>query len=45
MRVILDSNVVVSAALKDRGPEDVIMFVIQHPDFEWVVQERSSLSI
>ena len=36
MRVILDSNVVVSAALKDRGPEDVIMFVIQHPDFEWV---------
>lgn len=36
MRVVVDSNVVVSAALKDRGPEEVILFVVQHPDFEWV---------
>ncbi|MEI7989129.1 MAG: putative toxin-antitoxin system toxin component, PIN family [Chloroflexota bacterium] len=36
MRVVIDSNVVVSAALKDRDPEDIILFVVQHPDFEWV---------
>jgi putative PIN family toxin of toxin-antitoxin system len=36
MRVVIDTNVVVSAALKDRDPEAVILFVLQHPDFEWV---------
>jgi putative PIN family toxin of toxin-antitoxin system len=36
MRVIIDTNVVVSAVLKDRVPEEVILFVVQHPEFEWV---------
>ena len=36
MKVIIDTNVVVSAALKDRNPEAVILFVVKHPDFEWV---------
>jgi putative PIN family toxin of toxin-antitoxin system len=36
MRVVVDTNVVVSAALKDRNPEIVILFVVQHPEFEWV---------
>jgi putative PIN family toxin of toxin-antitoxin system len=37
MRVVIDTNVVVSAALKDRDPETVILFVAGHPDFEWIV--------
>jgi putative PIN family toxin of toxin-antitoxin system len=36
MRVVVDTNVVVSAALKDRNPEAVILFVVKHPEFEWV---------
>lgn len=37
MRVIIDTNVLVSAALRDRAPEAVILFVVERPDFEWIV--------
>lgn len=37
MKVVIDTNVIVSAALKDRDPEAVILFVAAHPDFQWVV--------
>jgi len=36
MRVIVDPNVVVSAILRDRLPEKVLLFIITRPDFEWV---------
>ena len=36
MRVVIDTNVVVSAALKDRVPEELILFVIGNNEFEWV---------
>ena len=36
MRVIVDTNVVVSAILRDRLPEKVLLFIIAQPDFEWV---------
>ena len=36
MKVVIDTNVVVSAALKDRVPEEVILFIALHPEFEWV---------
>ena len=37
MNVVIDTNVLVSAALRDRGPERVVLFVAEHPEFEWVV--------
>ena len=37
MRVIIDTNVLVSAVLKDRDPEAVILFVASRGDMEWVV--------
>ncbi len=37
MKIVFDTNVVVSAALKDRDPEAVLLFVVSQPDFEWVV--------
>ncbi len=40
MKVIIDTNVVVSAALKDRNPELVILFVVQHPAFEWIASQE-----
>jgi putative PIN family toxin of toxin-antitoxin system len=35
MKVVIDANVVVSAVLKDRVPEEVILFVLAKPEFTW----------
>ena len=40
MRVVVDTNVLVSAALRDRDPEAVILFIVARPDFEWVVSSE-----
>jgi len=37
MRVIIDTNIVVSAILRDRDPETVIMFIAGRNDMEWIV--------
>ena len=37
MKVLIDTNVLVSAALKDRVPEEVILFVVSHADVQWIV--------
>lgn len=37
MKVVIDTNVLVSAVLKDRDPEAVIMFIASREDMEWVV--------
>jgi len=40
MKVVIDTNVLVSAVLKDRDPETVIMFVASRDDFEWIVSKE-----
>jgi len=37
MKVLIDTNVLVSAALKDKIPEEVILFVVSHADMQWIV--------
>ncbi len=37
MKVIIDTNVLVSAVLKDKDPETVILFVVERPEIEWIV--------
>jgi len=37
MRVVIDTNVLVSAIIRDRKPETVILFVVANPDIEWIV--------
>lgn len=37
MKVIIDTNIVVSAAIADKNPEAVILFVIANSGFEWVM--------
>lgn len=37
MRVVIDTNVLVSAILKDRDPEVVILFIVGHNEMEWIV--------
>jgi putative PIN family toxin of toxin-antitoxin system len=37
MRVVIDTNVLISAVLKDRDPEAIIMFIAERSDVEWIV--------
>ncbi|MBE2202061.1 MAG: putative toxin-antitoxin system toxin component, PIN family [Anaerolinea sp.] len=37
MNVIVDTNVLVSAVLRDRVPETVILHIVAQPDMVWVV--------
>jgi putative PIN family toxin of toxin-antitoxin system len=37
MKIVIDTNVVVSAVLKDKDPEAVLRAVVAHPDWEWLV--------
>lgn len=37
MKVIIDTNIVVSAAFKNKDPEVVLRAVVKHPDWEWIV--------
>jgi len=37
MKVVIDTNVLVSAVLKDRLPEQAILFVLAREDFDWIV--------
>jgi putative PIN family toxin of toxin-antitoxin system len=37
MKVVIDTNVLISAALKDKDPEAVILYVVEQPDFAWIV--------
>lgn len=40
MKVLIDTNVLVSAVWRDRKPEEVILWVIAHPDWQWVVSSE-----
>ena len=37
MKVLIDTNVLVSAALRDKDPEAVILFIAAQPDWELIV--------
>lgn len=37
MKVLIDTNVLISAALRDRTPEEVILYVAGREDFNWIV--------
>ena len=40
MRVVIDTNILVSAAIAGRKPASVISWVINQADYEWVVSEE-----
>jgi len=39
MRIVVDTSVVVSALLRNRDPEKVLMLIATRPDCEWVVSQ------
>lgn len=40
MKVVIDTNVLVSAALKDRDPEAILRWIAAHPDWRWVASRQ-----
>lgn len=37
MKALIDANVLVSAALRDKDPEAVILFIAAQLDWQWIV--------
>lgn len=37
MKVVIDTNVLVSAILRERSPEAVILWVLSQPEWKWLV--------
>jgi putative PIN family toxin of toxin-antitoxin system len=40
MRVLIDTNVLISAAFRDRMPQDVILWIAAQNDWEWIVSNE-----
>ncbi|MFM7602769.1 MAG: putative toxin-antitoxin system toxin component, PIN family [Pseudanabaena sp.] len=40
MKVVIDTNILVSAAMRDGIPEIVIQFIVDRPEFEWIVSQE-----
>ncbi len=40
IKILIDTNVLISAALKDKIPEQIILYVAEHPEFEWIVSKN-----
>ena len=40
MKVVIDTNVLVSAAWRDKSPEAVVLWVAFQDDWDWVVSEE-----
>lgn len=40
MKVIIDTNVLVSAVLRDRDPESVIQFIVDNSEFQWIASTK-----
>ena len=37
IQVVIDTGIVVSAAFRDRTPEEIILFIVGNEDFEWII--------
>lgn len=40
MRIIIDTNILVSAAIADGKPETVIKSIIGHSDYDWIISDE-----
>lgn len=40
MKIIVDTNILVSAVLRGRTPKEVIQFIIDTPDCDWLVSKE-----
>ena len=42
MKIVIDTNVLVSAAWRDKSPEAVVIWIAFHDDWEWMVSQEIS---
>ena len=40
MKVVVDTNVLLSAAWRDKSPEAVILWIVSHRDWKWIVSDE-----
>jgi len=40
MKVVIDTNVLVSAAWRDKSPEAVVIWIANQDDWEWIVSRE-----
>ncbi len=40
MKVIVDTNILVSAVLKGRKPREIIQYISDHSDIDWLVSQK-----
>lgn len=40
MKVVIDTNILVSAVLKGRVPRDILQFIFDNPDWQWIASEE-----
>ncbi len=41
MKILIDTNILISAILRDRSPEKVLLYIVDHPDrFDWIVSPK-----
>ena len=40
MKVVIDTDILISAAIRDGIPEIVIQFIVDRPEFEWIVSQE-----
>ena len=40
MKVLIDTNVLISAIWRDRKPESVILWIIAQPEWHWLVSQE-----
>ena len=40
MKIIVDTNVLISAVLKGKNARDVIQFIIDQSNFDWIVSQE-----
>jgi uncharacterized protein len=36
MKVVIDTNIIISAILRDRTPEAILIYIIENPAVEWI---------
>lgn len=40
MKIVIDTNVLISAAFRGRVPETIILWLLAHPEWEWIASHE-----
>ena len=40
MKIVIDTNVLISSAFRGRVPETIILWLLAHPEWEWIASHE-----